>query len=1086
MRFGWVTFLLTALCTVLLAVTSLDSGPVLAGLFVFSELIAFWRCVVRPLRDPLTLKRVALFMDEMHPELEDRMSTAVDLGSHGNELASPWIIEQFLEETTPIVRESSFSDLMDPDAVFNRGVAAISILLAAGLITVTFSHLWLPSIRFALPERFAQKIMALPFTVEPGDVRVRRGDNQMIWVRSDRVNEKAFLRWRVAREPWQVVEAVRSTSDDVRYFQFRDIQQDIEYRVEMGRISSEPFRITTWTPPEVTSMDLEYDYPAYLNRPTRVESDGGNIVAIEGTQVGLHAMVNKQLARVDLVLDSGARIPMEQSGEATWSTRFMLERDDAYHLELVDLGDAPSEYDPKYTIVATRDKPPEIRIFFPRGDSEVSSLDEIPFDFQVTDDFGFDAFGIQYEVAGREPIRITLSKTDETLLETTGHHEIFLEELNLDVGDFITWTVWAEDANPARNEYEFTGDPYFLEVRPFKRRYREAVSDGGGQGGGGAAESPVRMQKEVMIASWKLRKNSRRMKELAFLEQREVIRDTQAEVLEMVSQAQGLNQSGPEMIQLRLAINNSIDALDRAALPDPKPELSKAATHQQQAYRLLLRLTPDEAQVTRNNGQGGGGGGPDDTRPDISALEMDRNRNYYEDENATRVEQEVAEEILRKIKELAQRQRAFNTELDELISELQNAKTEEERERVRRKLEQLEEELKKNLDRLDSLRQDLASEDLSNERTREASQSLDAARRQMTRSLEQLQRDEMQQARASGSRAADSLEDIEEQLQQFSRDVAARRMRRLQERMEGLQEKQRDIAQRVESLREENLTPSFDGQEAAEREQEQVQEDKERLAESFVEMMDEASELAERARQTQELMSRELGDWLRETSREGILEDIEESQRFVRYGVWDAAASEERKIARKLDEAAEGLRNVSEQLIEDDVEGMQKALDRIDDLLKGARERQRVAESETRQDTASDEESAEGQSASNDRAAMREFVREGSLDWIDGLRNAESLLQDGSAARRRIARVREGIEDFRRQWRDRALAPQYDLFLETALHPLEEVAQQLQSEIERRMSARELMVADDGAVPEKYRKRVAEYFKELSESEGAR
>ena len=106
-RFGWVTFLLTALCTVLLAVASLDSGPVLAGLFVFSELIAFWRCVVRPLREPLTLKRIALFMDKMHPELEDRMSTAVDLGSHGNELASPWIIEQFLEETTPIVRESS-------------------------------------------------------------------------------------------------------------------------------------------------------------------------------------------------------------------------------------------------------------------------------------------------------------------------------------------------------------------------------------------------------------------------------------------------------------------------------------------------------------------------------------------------------------------------------------------------------------------------------------------------------------------------------------------------------------------------------------------------------------------------------------------------------------------------------------------------------------------------------------------------------------------------------------------------------------------------------------------------------------------
>ena len=73
-------------------------------------------------------------------------------------------------------------------------------------------------------------------------------------------------------------------------------------------------------------------------------------------------------------------------------------------------------------------------------------------------------------------------------------------------------------------------------------------------------------------------------------------------------------------------------------------------------------------------------------------------------------------------------------------------------------------------------------------------------------------------------------------------------------------------------------SPSMEDQKQIEEMQQTLGASKEKLAEDFKAMMEEASELAARAGQTQELMSRRLGDWMRETSKGGVYEDIQETQ----------------------------------------------------------------------------------------------------------------------------------------------------------------------------------------------------------------
>ena len=1155
-QFGWLFFGLTCVFTLLLAILSPDgrTGGVLFTAYVMSIISSGVIIFYRALREPVTLQQVALYIDEHHPELENRITSALDLATEDHPGASEWLIERFLEETVPIVRTTSFADVLNRRVAFGFASSACALLLSSAIVVYLFGHLWLPSIQFILPDRMAE-VIALPFTVEPGDVRVRVGDNLMVWVRTEESDRALQMRWRVAGGVWQQSGVQRTGDDNVFYHQFMSIQTSIQYQVRYGRRRSPVYQITAWTPAEVESIDLIYHYPDYLRRPSREVPNSGNITAIEGTKVDMEVWVNKSIKRAELVFDSGERIALELRADNAWHVPLTITRNDTYRIELVDQEDAPSEYNPEYTITMARDKAPEIRIDFPRGDNEVTMLEEIPFDFNVSDDYGFNEFGLQYEIAGREPVRIAMNKNSDLVLKAEGHHQIMLEDLGLEVGDFITWTIWATDTKPDRSEYEVMGDPYFLEIRPFRREYREALTGAGGGGGGAMEDGDLEQaQKDVLIATWNLRRENRYMDDEEFSEKRSVIVETQDELLDKVAAAGGMMQTpSKEILKLREAMRGSIDALTRAALPDPKADLSAASVHQQMALRLMARMKPREAQVQQMQGGGGGGGAQD--RPDISELELARNRNFYEQENLTREQQEAADEVLKKIKELAQRQQNVNEELSKLISELQNAETEEERERLARKLERLTEEMRDNLERLDEARQELSSDQLNNEQVRTAQDALDQARRQMNRSLEQMEQDRLQQARTSGSRAMDALEDLQEQLQQFGRGAAAQRMRELQEKMDELRDRQHEIAEGAEQALGYHKSPSMADQEALENSATDIQKKKEELAKDFIDMMDEASELAERSRQTQELMSRKLGDWMRETSREGILEDIEESVPYIEYGIWDTAVREEKRIAAKFDVAAERLRAVADSLVDDELEGMQRALERMDRLLdreevaglwsdeaegeqqagseqeeeaeaggeRGEQEGQTSGENgeseqrmaraeeggqqgsqdgESQQDSPGGSAQAQGNSRGSERnnstraggsrngfdrrGAMRDFADSGYQDWLRDLRDVETLLPPGTKFRTEVTRIRERIEMMRQDWRRRALAPQYDLFLEVVARPLEDTANRLQREIEKNLSDKEFLLVDEGDIPDRYKERVSNYFKRLSDAEGAR
>ncbi len=466
---------------------------------------------------------------------------------------------------------------------------------------------------------------------------------------------------------------------------------------------------------------------------------------------------------------------------------------------------------------------------------------------------------------------------------------------------------------------------------------------------------------------------------------------------------------------------------------------------------------------------------------------------------------------------MAQRQKNINDEISKLISEIQKKQEIEEN---KRRLERLKEEEKRNLEQLDDLESQLAMGDMRDPQVRKALQQLQETRDQMNRSLENLKEDELQQARLSSSKAISALDQMQEQLKQYSREAAFQRMKKLQEKMREMNEDQQNIVEQMREITEEQEIPLLTSHQDDQDKKQQIKEKKEQLAEQFMDTIEMAGDLSERSDQSQKLMSQKLGDWLRQTSQKGILEDIEKEKQvpLIQYSIWDKAIEHEENIFEKLQESSNELDQVAQSMVSNDLEGMQLALNYLNDLLQQKDENNQSASlvsssTQSSETQLSESQQSESQSESQPSEAqqldnqtpntqspntqssntqssntqtMERFIESDYRTWTQSLRNAEQLLPAESSHRERLTQIRERIEEMRSEYRRYSVPPKYDLFLEYISNPLVNTTRQLEEEIQKLLSEKEFVLTSEGDVPSNYQEQVADYFKALSEAEASR
>ena len=100
---------------------------------------------------------------------------------------------------------------------------------------------------------------------------------------------------------------------------------------------------------------------------------------------------------------------------------------------------------PQYTIDVLADQAPSVALAKPGRDTQATPVEEVFAEVRADDDFGVKQVQMFYSVNGGAEKTINLFGGAKALPEVTASHTIYLEELGLKPGDFVSYYAKATD-----------------------------------------------------------------------------------------------------------------------------------------------------------------------------------------------------------------------------------------------------------------------------------------------------------------------------------------------------------------------------------------------------------------------------------------------------------------------------------------------------------------------------------------------------------------------------------------------------------------------------------------------------------------
>ena len=671
------------LLALLVSASSLEAlrfSPASIIFFRLFALVAFgalvWFGLVRPLRRRVTDSQVALYLEERDPSLQTAILSAVEATSRATDASSPTgpspkLIERLVDQAIERCRAMEDGLVVERQGL-RRNFGLLAGLTIGAALLVGFGPTFLRHGLSALlvVSRSAEAASPYHIEVQPGDTTIPRGGDQVVTAKLlGFTASNASLMIRTAPgDPFELVPL--APSDDPEVFEgllFR-IERQTEYYVESNGVKSPTFSMSVLDLPTVERLVLEYHFPAYANLPPRTMDPGGDIAVLKGTEV--------QVRVTPTMTTPGGRVRLNESESAALTTEpdgtlagsFTVEGQGFYEIELDGAQGEKVDASPQYMIDLLTDNPPTVSLAKPGRDTQATAIEEVFAEVRADDDFGVGKVQLFYSVNGGTEQTVNLFGGARTLSEVTASHTLYLEELGLNPGDFISYYAKATDNDAVQGPKTSTSDIYFVQIRPFRIDFRAAQSMGGGGGGGAGQEvgQLSRQQREIVAATFNSVRDRAKTTDEKFRENtvflalaQERLRQQVEELAEKVTSRLDVVDPSFEAIA---AVLPQAAAEMKLAEADLKEQKAKdALTPEQRALKLLQQAEQQyEMQVAMQQGGGGGGGGGQmaNDLADLFELELDKLANQYEMQQRANMEggDQQVDELVEKLKELARRQ----------------------------------------------------------------------------------------------------------------------------------------------------------------------------------------------------------------------------------------------------------------------------------------------------------------------------------------------------------------------------------------------------------------------------------------------
>ena len=410
-----------------------------------------------------------------------------------------------------------------------------------------------------------------------------------------------------------------------------------------------------------------------------------------------------------------------------------------------------------------------------------------------------------------------------------------------------------------------------------------------------------------------------------------VVRDAQEQALDQAREAQERMEDARALAALETAVKEMERSLAMLEEAKKSPEkLPSALAAEQAAYQALLKLAAREYRVSRSrNGQQGGQQGERAMRQ-LDQLDLKQAENRYETERQASPPQNARQheqlQVLSRLKELAQRQQDLNERIKELQTALQEARTEAEREDIRRRLRRLREEEREMLADVDELRQRMDRPE-NQSRMAEAREQLDKTRAEVQRAAEALDNNSVPQALTSGTRAQRDLQQLSDDFRRKSSGQFADEMRQMRNDARQLAQKQEELAKKLDEMADATRKTLSDSDERKE------------LADQLAgqksgatNLINEMRRVSEQSETAEPLLSKQLYDTLRQNNQDEMNKSLDLSAELVQRGFLSQAGQFDQRARKSIDDLKHGVEKAAESVLGDDVEALRLARRELETL----------------------------------------------------------------------------------------------------------------------------------------------------------
>ena len=1080
-----------------------------------------YRYLIQPLRAELTLHDVALRVEQKHPDLEDRLVSALQFGDREtDDPIEAHMLQRLVTDAAERAEEIDFKATIDKRKKHKH----LSIAFAAAAFCVFLTLIFPAEINTTLhrllkPWEKTEPVFTTKLIVEPGATRILRGQSLAINVEVEgKSADKATLVY-TKTDPDPVRELtdqdvtppleqqvnmmqIEGEKDKFGYELF-NINENMEYYVAANDTASEHYTVEVFDMPKVTAIEVGYTYPEYTQLKPIVQQGDGNIRAVVGSMAEVRIATNKAIQSATLTVEGEAPVPMAiPEGRTLTATLDVLE-DGKYTVELLCVDGFKNQTPIEYWITATPDEPPEIVIKEPGRDIEATQLEEVRVVAEATDDYGVEKITLKYSI-GSSPAQALPMETVEVEEKKmiSGSYTFYIEELDVEPGDVISYYAEATDNNTRTGPGVNTSEIYFIEVRPFNERYEEMEAESGSSPGGQMLAGLVEEQKQIIRETWKhvhTRPRSNRVLrppsvtdeyQLAVKKTGKKQRDLKDKAQRVVDQISIDMRTASVPPEILMNLEEAIGKMDEASdeLHAVKPR--EAMPPEQDALGLLVKVMMELPKVLARMRAAGNQAAADNMEMDLEELQSA----FEEDENKLDEQmREQTQEMLHQAREMLAQQQQLTQQSQQMGREEQPSPREmQQNSQQQGQLAQQAQQMAQRAQQMAQGQGQQSGENNTGQRMGQAGEAMQQTSEQMQQAAENMEQRRPQMSAAKGQKAEENLRRAIDELQKVAAQFTDQALADATRQLDQLIEEQSEVREQTEALQVSSEARSRASEDRTQqdgirsedrRRASQLANEQRGLRQDLEQLQHNLTNLQEELNENNSQAARNIGEARREIVEKQAPKNMMSAQIGLQWRNFESAEQNQQEVLDALLQARDALQQARANMAKTEEEQLETALEQLERWGDQMQDIQRELEALDNQGSAqTPEQERRQQQLSELQAQMQQRAQE--LQQIMEAQQPGQEQQDTQQARsgmdsgREIRELWLGLLDAMNPTRRhrRTPFPNYDFTLRE-LGKLKGALEDRLAEIQEKKRLAQVVKED---VPPEYRTLVDGYYESLA------